>query len=143
MRIIRAIVADERNPQHLAALRNYRCKKEADQIAMALTGTWRAEHLFVLSQALALFDFSTTQLSACDAQIERVFSVIKPRFETTGEMAEPAPTATPSRRKPHSHSQNHALARLTERPAARAVSEHARVRFSALTPTLGFSRLTA
>ena len=80
-RIIRAIVAGERDPQHLAALRNYRCKKEADEIALALTGTWREEHLFVLTQALALFDFSTAQLSACDAQIERTFSVITPRFE--------------------------------------------------------------
>jgi len=47
--IIRAIVAGERDPQHLAALRNYRCKKDAHEIAMALTGTWREEHLFVLT----------------------------------------------------------------------------------------------
>jgi transposase len=105
-RIIRAIVAGERDPQHLATLRNYRCKKEADEIAMALTGTWREEHLFVLTQALALFDFYTTQLSACDAQIERVFSVIKPRFELTCEASRPAPPSTPPRRKPHSHSKN-------------------------------------
>jgi len=105
-RIIRAIVAGERAPQQLATLRNYRCKKEADEIAMALTGTWREEHLFVLAQALALFDFYTTQLSACDTQIERVFSVIKPRFETTDEAARPALPSTPPRRKPHSHSKN-------------------------------------
>lgn len=105
-RIIRAIVAGERDPQQLAALRNYRCQKEADEIAMALTGTWREEHLFVLTPALALFDFYTTQLSACDAQIERVFSVIKPRFETTGEASEPTPPSPPPRRKPHSHSKN-------------------------------------
>src|SRR5262245_24677662 len=105
-RIIRAIVAGERDPQHLAALRHYRCKKAADEIAMALTGTWREEHLFVLTQALALFDFSTTQLSACDAQIERAFSVMKPRCETTGEASEPAPLSPPPRRQPHSHSTN-------------------------------------
>jgi hypothetical protein len=105
-RIIRAIVAGERDPQRLAALRNYRCKKAADEIAMALTGTWRTEHLFVLTQALALFDFYTTQLSACDAEIERVFSVIKPRFETIDEASEAPSTCTPPRRKPHSHSKN-------------------------------------
>ena len=105
-RIMRAIIAGERDPQRLAALRNDRCKKEADEIAMALTGTWREEHLFVLAQALALVDFYTTQLSACDAQIERVFSVIKPRFETTCEGAEAAPMAPPPRRKPHSNSKN-------------------------------------
>jgi hypothetical protein len=105
-RIIRAIVAGERAPQQLATLRNYRCKKEADEIAMALTGPWREEQLFVLTQALALFDFYTTQLSACDAQIERVCSVIKPRFEMTDEASKPAPPSTPPRRKPHSHSKN-------------------------------------
>ena len=80
-RIIRAMVAGERDPHTLAALRNYRCKKDVNEIALALTGTWREEHLFVLKQALALFDFYTAQLSECDAQIERAFSVIKPRFE--------------------------------------------------------------
>lgn len=105
-RLIRAIMAGERAPQRLAALRNYRCQKEADESAMALTGPWREEHLFVLTQALALCDFSTTQLSAWDAQIERAFSVIKPRFETTGEASESAPLSPPPRRKPHSHSKN-------------------------------------
>jgi hypothetical protein len=102
-RIIRAIVAGERDSQHLAALRNSRCKKGVDEIALALTGTWREEHLFVLKQALALFDFYTTQLSECDAQIERAFSVIRPRFESALE----APWAPPPpRHKPHSHSKN-------------------------------------
>jgi hypothetical protein len=73
---------------------------------MALTGTWRAEHLCVLTQALALFAFYTTQLSACDAEIERVFSVITPRVETIDEASKAPPTCTPPRRKLHSHSQN-------------------------------------
>ncbi len=105
-RIIRAIVAGERDPRTLAALRNYRCKKDADEIAMALTGTWRAEHLFVLTQALALFDFSTAQLSACDAQIAGAFSVITPRFASAPEAPVPAEALVPPRRKPHSHSTN-------------------------------------
>ena len=104
-RIIRAIVAGERDPQHLAALRNYRCQKDVDEIALALTGTWREEHVFVLTQVLALFDFYTVQLSACDAQIERVFSVIKPRFEPAPEVSGP-PATPPPRRQPHSHSKN-------------------------------------
>jgi hypothetical protein len=44
--------------------------------------------------------------AACDAQIERVFSVITPRFEMTDEVARPALPSTPPRRKPHSHSKN-------------------------------------
>jgi hypothetical protein len=40
-RIIRAIVAGERDPRTLAAMRDYRCKKDELEIAKALTGTLR------------------------------------------------------------------------------------------------------
>ncbi|RMH39206.1 MAG: IS110 family transposase [Gammaproteobacteria bacterium] len=76
--IIRAIVAGERDPHKLAALRNYRCKKSEDEIALALTGTWREEHLFVLQQSLELFDFYTRQIEVCDLEIERTYSTIRP-----------------------------------------------------------------
>jgi transposase len=105
-RIIRAIVAGERDPRPLAALRNYRCQKEVDEIALALTSTWRAEHLFVLKQALALFDFYTAQIRECAAQIEHAFSVLKPRFEPAPEKPVPVCTTPLPRRKPHSHSKN-------------------------------------
>jgi transposase len=105
-RIIRASVAGERDPHPLAALRNYRGKKEADDIALALTGPWRAEHLFVLKHALALFDVSTAQLRECDAQIEQAFSVITPRFALAPEASAPAAAPSPPRRQPHSHSKN-------------------------------------
>src|SRR5262249_28140543 len=105
-RIIRAIVAGARAPRLLAALRTYRCQKDEEEIALALTGTWREEHLLVLTQALALFDFYTAQLSACDARIAQAFSVIKPRFESASEEPmSPCPPPSP-RRKPHSHSKN-------------------------------------
>ncbi len=78
--IIRAIVAGEREPLTLAQLRDPNCTSSQEQIAKALTGTWREEHLFVLQQALALFDYYTALVAACDAQIERQFSVMKPRF---------------------------------------------------------------
>jgi transposase len=53
-RIIRAILAGERDPQALVALRHYSCHSSAETIARALTGSYRAEHLFALEQALAL-----------------------------------------------------------------------------------------
>ncbi len=66
--IIRAIVAGERDPVTLAQLRKPNCKSSEDQIAKALTGTWREEQLFVLQQALALFDYSTALVAECDAR---------------------------------------------------------------------------
>ncbi len=98
--IIRAIVAGERDPVRLAQLRDPNCKSSEEQIAKALTGTWREEHLFVLQQALALFDYYTALIVACDAQIERQFAVMQPRFE--GDDDGPPLKA----RKPNSKSKN-------------------------------------
>src|SRR5262249_7387073 len=47
-------------------------------IAKALTGHYRVEHLFALQQALTLYDTYSTQIRACDAELERQFSVLKP-----------------------------------------------------------------
>jgi hypothetical protein len=41
-------------------------------IEKALTGHYRPEHLFVLEQALALYDVYQQKVSACDVQIESV-----------------------------------------------------------------------
>src|SRR3989338_4533282 len=70
-KILRAIVAGERDGQILAAMKNVRIRATAEEIAKSLQGNWRAEHLFALKQALALFDFIGTQLAECDREIEQ------------------------------------------------------------------------
>ena len=55
IRIIEAILAGERNPHTLAALRDGRVKACADTIARSLVGDYRREHLFTLGQSLAAF----------------------------------------------------------------------------------------
>jgi transposase len=72
LRIIRAILAGERDPETLACLRHYSCQSSVETIAKALTGSYRAEHLFALDQALALYDAYHEKASACDARIEAV-----------------------------------------------------------------------
>jgi transposase len=79
--IIRAIVAGERSPAKLAQLRHGRCQRSEADIAKALTGHYRPEHVFALKQALALYDAYTTQLAECDRQIEQQYSAFKPRFD--------------------------------------------------------------
>ena len=76
--IIRAIVAGERDPHKLAALRQPGVKKNEQEIARALTGNYRPEHLFALKQALALYDAYGEQLRECDREIERQFANLKP-----------------------------------------------------------------
>lgn len=97
LRIIRAIVAGERDPQQLAALRDRNCKKSAEEISKALTGTWRTEYLFIIQQALALYDFYTQQVEACDAEIERMYAMTRPDW--SGKVVQPLP---PKKRNAHS-----------------------------------------
>jgi transposase len=72
LRVIRSILAGEHDPRELAHLRDYRCHASAETIEKALTGSYRAEHLFALEQALALFDAYHEKVSACDVRIEAV-----------------------------------------------------------------------
>lgn len=67
--IVRAIVAGERDAQRLAGHRRGGVKASTDQIVAALQGNWRAEHLFVLKQALAMYDHIGQHLAECDAQL--------------------------------------------------------------------------
>jgi transposase len=98
-RIIRAIVAGERDPRRLAAYRDRNCQKSEEEIGKALTGTWREEHLFLLKQSLALYDFYTKQIEECDAEIERMYELTRPDWGS--EDVKPW-----SKRKRNSHSKN-------------------------------------
>ena len=60
--VARVIVAGERDGNVLAAMKNVRIRASHDEIAKSLQGNWRAEHLFALKQALALYDFYASQL---------------------------------------------------------------------------------
>jgi transposase len=70
MRILKAIVAGERDPHKLAALKHERVKATDAEIAAALSGNYRDEHLFVLQQELALYESYQQQIAACDERIE-------------------------------------------------------------------------
>lgn len=97
--IIRAGVAGERNPVHLARFCTPRCKSSSDEIAKALTGNYRAEHVFALQQALALYAVYTQQLHIGDHQLEQQYSALTPRFNDDLPPLPPDP-------KVNSHSKN-------------------------------------
>jgi transposase len=69
-KIIRAVLAGERDPHKLAALRHGKCKHSEATIAAALQGDWRAEHLFALEQAVELVEHYQAKIAACDARIQ-------------------------------------------------------------------------
>lgn len=74
MAIVRAVVAGERDPSVLAALRDKRLRADEATLARSLQGNWRHEHLFALAQALAHYDFLAQQINACDEAIEQALS---------------------------------------------------------------------
>lgn len=69
MKIIKAILAGERNPQMLASMRDKRCKNSKETIARSLHGNYRPEHLFSLQQAVELYEFYQQKIADCDQQI--------------------------------------------------------------------------
>lgn len=98
--IIRAIVAGERDPVVLAQHRNPACKSSTETIAKALTGTWKEELLFVLQQALVIYDVYTAQVAVCDLQVESYLAAM----ESRGAPDAPLPELPPA--KPDSKSKN-------------------------------------
>ena len=96
LRIIRAILAGERDPAVLVLLRDTRCHASVETITKALTGHYRAEHLFALEQALALYDAYQEKASACDARIEAVLKQLSFR---RGREVGPLPSQRPGMRR--------------------------------------------
>ena len=79
LRIVRAIVAGERDRLKLAALKDRRIKSDVSIIAKALEGDYRAEHLFALKQALELYDYYQQKIAECDAEICKEMQMLETR----------------------------------------------------------------
>lgn len=94
MAIIDSILEGERDPQRLSEHRQPNCKRSREEIARALHGNWRAEHLFALEQARDHHRYLGGRIAACDARIGEVM-----RDCSTGD-GEPEGKAKPDR-SPH------------------------------------------
>ena len=82
----------------LASLRDKRCSKSEAQIAKALTGDWRAEHLFTLKQSLHLWRLLQQAILECDKEINHLVAQLADRAQTplppptkSGTQAPPEP----------------------------------------------------
>ena len=73
-KIIRAILAGERDPHRLAQLRGQRIRAHEQELAKSLQGTWRSEHVFALKQAVDLYDAYQQKLQECDEEIARALA---------------------------------------------------------------------
>ena len=95
MKIIRSIMAGERNPEVLASYRHSNCAKSQEEIAKSLEGNYKREHLFALKQALELYDFYDRQLRDCDVELETLYQ----EFDLPDEPSTPPPDARKRKRR--------------------------------------------
>ena len=70
LKIIRAILAGERDPHKLAGLRDRRCKHTADEIATTLDGRYRPEHVCELRCCLAMWQKYQEVIAELDGVID-------------------------------------------------------------------------
>ena len=68
-KIVRGIIAGERDGHVLAKMKNARIRASEEEIAKSLQGNWREEHLFALKQAMAIYDNYGTLLAECDTKL--------------------------------------------------------------------------
>jgi hypothetical protein len=92
MEIIGAILAGERDPAVLASKRRATVKKDEQEIAKALEGTFAEHHLFVLGQSVSLYDYYGRMIQELDDRIESELKEWCSRFERK-------PAVTSSKRK--------------------------------------------
>lgn len=101
LRILRDIVAGSRDPHHLATHRDKRCVASTTEIVAALTGHYRAEHLFVLQQNLEMYDACHAQLAACDGAIEAHLRTMTHALPDHGAPPPPGRRPRLTRNEPH------------------------------------------
>ena len=97
LRIVRDLLAGERDPERLAQHRDPRCHATHAEIVAALTGHYRPEQLFVLQQQVALFDACQAHIAACDRTIDAHLQTLTASIAAP---TAPVPAARHRRRAP-------------------------------------------
>jgi len=92
LRILRDIVNGRTDPEQLAKHRDVRCQASEAEIAAALTGNYRPEHIFVLRSNLDLFDAYQQQIQVCDVELQQ-------RLQELAAKTLPPEKALPPRRR--------------------------------------------
>ncbi len=99
MRIIKAIIAGDRDPKHLASFRDGRCKNSIEVIEESLKGHYRDEYIFILKQNLGFFEFTRSKILECEQMIHEVLQEFEARTKQNDNELEPVAASKPSRKK--------------------------------------------
>jgi len=97
-RIVRAILAGERDPQALAALSHPGIHASRDTVAKSLEGTWRPDLVFVLQQEVTMYDAYLQRIEECDqALAQHLKSLVDKAANTTDTTGAPSAAPRPAR----------------------------------------------
>lgn len=107
-RIVRAILAGERDPNALAELRDPRVRASREEIAKSLEGTWQPALMFVLKQEVEMYDTYLQRITECDRELEGHLKRFADRVISSPQDAIPAQVGTTGpaakrRKTAHSH----------------------------------------
>lgn len=98
MKIIRAIVAGERDPVKLTEMCDHQIlSKKKDLVIESLRGNYKKEEIFALKQAVEIYDFYEKKMEECDKEIERLL------LEMTADKKAPNTVSKPKRVNHNSH----------------------------------------
>jgi transposase len=103
MKIIRDIIAGNRDPHQLAEHRDQRCARSEEEIIKSLEGNYRREHLFALKQAVDLYDFYDRKLRECGQELETLYREFDPPHPPDPTSNRPPKPRTAKRRKNQAH----------------------------------------
>jgi transposase len=102
MKMVKAIVAGERDPQILLSLCDPRIKASQEEIIKSLQGIWKEEYIFMLEQAVENYEFHQKQIKNCEEKIKqqllRQVAIIK-EGDITGVEETPRKTSKAKSRK--------------------------------------------
>ena len=71
MKMVKAIIEGERDPQILCTLCDPRIKASHEEIIKSLQGIWKEEYLFMLEQAVENYEFLQKQIKSCEEKIQQ------------------------------------------------------------------------
>lgn len=91
MKIIRTILAGERDPWKLAALVDPGVKAKPAEIAKSLEGNWREELLFILRQEVEMYEFYQQKIAGCDTQLRRHLETFGSKVDLLAQPIGPKP----------------------------------------------------
>jgi transposase len=102
-RIVRAIVAGERDPWKLAELSHPRIQASRLEIAKSLEGHWRQELIFVLQQEIEMYDTYQRRVAECDQQLEKHLAGFIGTVRPAKEELPPKKKKKQNKNNPHFH----------------------------------------